>query len=30
MIYTTGCLLDYQHFKDNYQPIAVDHSKKEK
>ena len=22
--YTTGCLLDYQYFKDHYQPIAVD------
>ena len=21
--YTTGCLLDYQYFKDHYQPIAV-------
>ena len=25
--YTTGCLLDYQHFKDHYQLIAVDLSK---
>ena len=25
--YTTGCLLDYQHFKDCYQLIAVDLSK---
>ena len=25
--YTTGCLLDYQYFKDNYQLIAVDLSK---
>ena len=25
--YTTGCLLDYQYFKDNYSPIAVDLSK---
>ena len=22
--YTTGCLLDYQYFKDHYQLIAVD------
>ena len=25
--YTTGCLLDYQYFKDNYQLIAIDLSK---
>ena len=25
--YTTGCLLDYQYFKDQYQLIAVDFSK---
>ena len=25
--YTTGCLLDYTHFKDNYRLIAVDLSK---
>ena len=25
--YTTGCLLDYQYFKDNYQLIAVELSK---
>ena len=25
--YTTGCLLDYQHFKDHYQLIAFDFSK---
>ena len=25
--YTTGCLLDYAHFKDNYRLIAVDLSK---
>ena len=25
--YTTGCLLDYQYFKDQYQLIAVDLSK---
>ena len=25
--YTTGCLLDYQYFKDNYQLIAVNLSK---
>ena len=25
--YTTGCLLDYQYFKDHYQWIAVDLSK---
>ena len=28
--YTTGCLLDYQYFKDHYQLIAVDLSKPEK
>ena len=26
--YTTGCLLDYQYFKDHYQLIAVDLSKR--
>ena len=26
-VYTTGCLLDYQYFKDHYQLIAVDLSK---
>ena len=26
--YTTGCLLDYQYFKDHYQLIAVDPSKR--
>ena len=26
--YTTGCLLDYQYFKDHYQLIAVGLSKK--
>ena len=26
--YTPGCLLDYQYFKDHYQLIAVDLSKK--
>ena len=25
--YTTGCLLDYQYFRDHYQLIAVDLSK---
>ena len=25
--YTTGCLLDYQYFKDHYQLIAIDLSK---
>ena len=25
--YTTGCLLDYQHFKDHYNLIAIDLSK---
>ena len=25
--YTTGCLLDYQHFKDDYNLIAIDLSK---
>ena len=28
--YTTGCLLDYQYFKDHYNLIAVDLSKKKK
>ena len=27
--YTTGCLLDYQYFKDHYQLIAVDLRKQE-
>ena len=27
--YTTGCLLDYPYFKDNYKMIAVDLSKKQ-
>ena len=27
--YTTGCLLDYPYFKDNYKMIAVDLSKQE-
>ena len=26
--YTTGCLLDYAYFEDNYRLIAVDLSKK--
>ena len=26
--YTTGCLLDYAYFKDNYRLTAVDLSKK--
>ena len=25
--YTTGCLLDYAYFRDNYRLIAVDLSK---
>ena len=25
--YTTGCLLDYAYFKNNYRPIAADLSK---
>ena len=25
--YTTGCLLDYTYFKENYQLIAIDLSK---
>ena len=25
--YTTGCLFDYQYFKDHYQLIAIDLSK---
>ena len=28
--YTTGCLLDYQYFKDHYNPIALDLSKQKK
>ena len=28
--YATGCLLDYQYFKDHYQLIAVDLSKQKK
>ena len=28
--YITGCLLDYQYFKDHYQLIAVDLSKQKK
>ena len=28
--YTTGCLLDYQYFKDHYQLIAVGLSKQKK
>ena len=28
--YTTGCLLDYQYFKDHYQLIAVRLSKQKK
>ena len=27
--YTTGCLLDYPYFKDNYRMIAVDLSKQQ-
>ena len=27
--YTTGCLLDYPYFKDNYKIIAVDLSKQQ-
>ena len=27
--YTTGCLLDYHYFKDNYKMIAIDLSKKQ-
>ena len=27
--YTTGCLLDYPHFKDTYKMIAVDSSKQQ-
>ena len=27
--YTTGCLLDYPHFKDSYKMIAVDLSKQQ-
>ena len=28
--YTTGCLLDYPYFKENYKMIAVDLSKQQK
>ena len=28
--YTTGCLLDYSYFKDNYKMIAIDLSKQQK
>ena len=27
--YTTGCLLDYSHFKENYRMTAIDLSKKQ-
>ena len=27
--YTTGCLLDYSYFKENYKMIAIDLSKKQ-
>ena len=27
--YTTGCLLDYPYFKDNYKIIAIDLSKQQ-
>ena len=27
--YTTGCLLDYPYFKDNYKMIAIDLSKQQ-
>ena len=27
--YTTGCLLDYPYFRDNYKMIAVDLSKQQ-
>ena len=27
--YTTGCLLDYLYFKDNYKIIAIDLSKEQ-
>ena len=27
--YTTGCLLDYSHFKENYKMIAIDLSKQQ-
>ena len=27
--YTTGCLLDYQYFKDHYNLIGIDLSKQE-
>ena len=29
-IYTTGCLLDYTHFKENYNLIAIDVNKQRK
>ena len=28
--YTTGCLLDYSYFNDNYKMIAIDLSKQQK
>ena len=27
--YTTGCLLDYPYFKENYKMIAIDSSKQQ-
>ena len=27
--YTTGCLLDYPYFKENYKLIAIDRSKQQ-
>ena len=27
--YTTGCLLDYVYFKDNYKMVAIELSKKQ-
>ena len=27
--YTTGCLLSYHYFKENYQTIAIDFSKQQ-
>ena len=29
-VYTTGCLLDYPHFKEHYMLIAIDLSKQQK
>ena len=28
-VYTTGCLLDYPYFKENYKMVAIDFSKQQ-